>query len=63
MRCVWAGCLAVLASNWFVELGAFGPFFSRLAKLAGEASAPDELNRLLGNGEIVVVDCACVGDN
>ncbi len=36
---------------------------TRVAKLAGEASAPDELNRLLGNGEIVVVDCACVGDN
>jgi hypothetical protein len=36
-------------------------FFSRTAKLAGEPSAPVLPDRLLGNGEIAVVDCACVG--
>lgn len=34
---------------------------TRTAKLAGEPSAPDELNTLPGNGKIVVVDCACFG--
>jgi hypothetical protein len=34
---------------------------TRTAKLAGEPSAPGQLDTLPGNGGIVVVDCVCVG--